>query len=85
MSVDSTSEIGLFHAFLIQASAEGSLPGSLDDAVQEFRRQQRELDDLKSKLRIGLEQCYRGEVNRIDAATIKEQLRQRLASEIRGE
>jgi hypothetical protein len=85
MSIDSTSEVSLFHAFLTQRSAEGLLTGSVDEAVQDFRQQQRELYDLRAKLKIGLEQCDRGEVKRIDASTIKEHLRQRLASEARTE
>lgn len=81
MSTDSSSEIGLFHEFLIQRSAQGPLTGSLDEAVEEFRRQQRELDELRAMLRVGLEQCNRGEIKTIDAAALKQRVRERLASE----
>jgi hypothetical protein len=79
MSTDSASEVSLFHAFLTQRSAEGLLTGSVDEAVQDFRQQQRELDDLRAKLKVGLEQCERGEVTRLDSSVIMERVYQRLA------
>lgn len=85
MAIQSTSEVGLFQEFLVHRVTGGPLTGSLDEAVEEFRRYQQELTELQTKLRVGLEQCDRGEVKPVDADLIKERLRERLASESHAE
>jgi len=76
-----SSEVDLFQEFLINCSENASLPGSLDDAVLEFREYQRQLADLQHKLRIAEQQSVRGEVGPFDAEATKQRLRDRLAQE----
>jgi hypothetical protein len=79
MAIDSSSEVGLFHEFLLLKSSHDTVTGSLDSTVQEFRRYQSELSKLQTELQVGLEQCNRGEVKPLDAESIKAKLRERLA------
>jgi hypothetical protein len=81
MSINISSEVGLFQEFLVSRSASGAAPDSLEDAVQEFRQYQQELAHLKQQLQVGLEQCQRGESKPFDAESTKKRLRERLASE----
>ena len=76
MASELPSEIGQFQEFL--NGREDPL-GSLDEAVLEFREYQRQLADLKEKLRVGLDQCERGEVGPFDAEETKRRLREQLA------
>ncbi len=78
MASELPSEVGQFQEFL-----DGRVDplGSLDEAVLEFREYQRQLADLKEKLRVGVEQCGRGEVGPFDAEETKRRLREQLAKE----
>lgn len=81
MASELPSEVGLFQEFL-DSRVQGENPlGSLDEAVLEFREYQRQLADLKEKIRVGLEQCERGEVGPFDAEETKRRLGERLAKE----
>lgn len=82
MAIDSSSEIGLFHEFLLLRSSHDNVTGSLDSTVQEFRRYQSELFKLQVELQVGLEQCNRGEVSPLDPESIKSKLRERLAQRV---
>jgi len=75
------SEVGLFQEFLIGRTEIASLPGSLDEAVLEFRECQRQLADLQQKLHVAEQQSARGEVGPFDADATKQRLRDRLANE----
>jgi len=81
MSTDFSSEVGLFQEFLVSRSEGGSPPSSLDEAVNEFREYQRQLADLKEKIRAGLDQCERGEVGPFVADETMRRVRERLAKE----
>lgn len=81
MAINSSTEVALFQEFLVLRSWEKPLTGSLDEAVEEFRRYQSELTRLKDELAIGVQQCECGNVKELDANSIKDRLRQRLASE----
>jgi hypothetical protein len=81
MATQLPSEVGLFQEFLVKLFAGGKPPGSLDEAVNEFREYQRELADLKEKLRIAEEQSARGQTGPFDAEATKRWLHERLAQE----
>jgi hypothetical protein len=82
MAIDSSSEIGLFHEFLLLRSSHDMVTGSLDSTIQEFRRYQAELSKLRTELQVGFDQCNRGEVKPLDAESIKAKLRERLAQRV---
>jgi hypothetical protein len=82
MAIDSSSEIGLFHEFLLLRSSHDNVTGSLDSTVQEFRRYQSDLTKLQAELQIGLEQCNQSEVGPLDPESIKAKLRERLAQRV---
>ncbi len=81
MASELPSEVGLFQEFLDSRADRETPLGSLDEAVLEFREYQRQLADLKEKLRVGLEQSERGEVGPFDAEETKRRLREQLAKE----
>jgi len=76
-----TSEVGLFQHFLVNRTENTSLPGSLDEAVLEFREYQRQFTDLQQKLNVAEQQSARGEVGSFDVEETKQRLRDRLAQE----
>jgi len=59
-------ELVQFKQFLDTSQQGGSSFGSLDEAVDEFRRYQRELADLKEKLRVAEQQVEKGQVGPFD-------------------
>ena len=59
MATDNT-EVGSFQDFLSKRQ-DGSNFESLDEAVRDFRRYQRELADARNKVQVGIEQSNRGE------------------------
>jgi hypothetical protein len=81
MATDISSELSQFQEFIVHVSKSGSTPASLDEAVVEFREYQRQLADLKEKVRIGLEQCQRGEAIPFDIEETKRRVRERLAKD----
>lgn len=77
MNSPCTTEISLFHQFIGERYINADVP--LDDAVHEFREYQRELADLKAKLRVAEEQSARGETGPIDFEDVKRRLDERIA------
>lgn len=75
MVTQTPSEIELFHTFISQRLAAGQASGSLDNAIEEFRRYQRELSDLKAKLSIAEEESRRGESAPFDVEATKQHVR----------
>jgi len=80
MATQTPSEIELFHTFVSQQLAAGRTSGSIDNAIEEFRRYQRELSDLKAKLRNAESESQRGESGPFDAAATKQHVRDRLSN-----
>ena len=73
---------------LIKAQLETGEYESEDDvirdahqALEEYCRYQRELTDLKDKLRVAEEQSQRGQTGPFDAEETKRQVRERLAEQ----
>jgi hypothetical protein len=79
MSTNST-ELELFHTFVTQQLAAGRTSGSLDNAIEEFRRYQREQSALKANLRVAESESERGESGPFDAAATKQHFRDRLSN-----
>jgi len=71
------SELGLFQEFLVSRTQGANLPGTLDEAVLEFREYQQQFTDLQKKLRVAEQQNARGEVAPFDAEATKQRLRDR--------
>jgi hypothetical protein len=80
MITGSSSELQLFHDFLGQQLAAGGAAASVEGAVDEFRRYQQELAEIRAKLLVAEEQSNRGESAPFDAEASKLALRERLAS-----
>jgi len=81
MASNTPSEVGLFQEFLTSCTENAGLPGSLEEAVLEFRVYRRQLTDLQQKLHLAEQQSARGEVGPFDAEATKQRLRDRLAQE----
>ncbi len=79
------SEVGLFQKFLVSRTQGASLPGTLDEAVLEFREYQQQFTNLQQKLRVAEQQSARGEVAPFDAEATKQRLRDRLAKKNRSD
>ncbi len=70
------TELDEFQEFL---GRNGQRYGSLEEALQQFRGYQRELADLREKLRVSEAQSARGESRLFDADETKRSVRERLA------
>ena len=79
MATDNT-EVGSFQDFLSKRQ-DGSNFESLDEAVRDFRRYQRELADARNKVQVGIEQSKRGECRPLDIDEVVSDVRDRLASD----
>ena len=79
MATDNT-EVGSFQDFLSKRQ-DGSNFESLDEAVRDFRRYQRELADARNKVQVGIEQSNRGECGPVDIDEVVSDGRDRLASD----
>jgi len=79
MIAGSSSELQLFHDFLGQQLATGGAEVSVEGAVDEFRKYQQELAEIRTKLLVAEEQSNRGESAPFDAEASKLALHQRLA------
>ena len=74
-------EVGQFQDFLSNRAESETPLASLDEAVSEFREYQRQLADLKDKLKVAEEQSARGEVGPFDAEATKKWLQEEIAKE----
>lgn len=81
MAAHSLTELDLFQDFLVSQFKPRASESSLDDAISAFRQYQQEMSELKEKLRVGVEQCERGQIQPLDGEAIKTKLRQRIADE----
>ncbi|MBX3433840.1 MAG: hypothetical protein KF847_11005 [Pirellulales bacterium] len=81
MSANSPSEVQLFHDFIGPQIAAGRGPASLEAAIEQFREHQRQLSDLKDKIRVAEEQSAAGQSAPFDIEATKAALRTRLAAE----
>lgn len=77
--METTAELDQFRDFLDQRQDGGASFKSLEEAVDNFRRYQRELADLKCKLQSAEEQANQGQVGQFDAQTTMRHVQERLA------
>jgi hypothetical protein len=79
MTTETTAELDQFRDFLNKRQDGGASFNSLDEAVDDFRRYQRELAALKCKLQSAEEQADQGQVGPFDAQTTMRHVQEKLA------
>ena len=78
MATDVSAELNQFRDFLDKRQGNQASFSSLDEAVDEFRRHQRELTDLKAKLRVAEQQIDQGQIGPFDAQATMRRVNERL-------
>jgi hypothetical protein len=82
MTVDGTSELLVFHRFIGEQIANGSLDLSPEEIVEAFRAYQRDLLRIRDDLSPAIERLERGEAGiPLDIEDVKRRGRERLAHE----
>jgi hypothetical protein len=85
MSTGVSAEVDQFRDFLDKQQEGGTSFGSLVEVVDEFRRYQEELADLKAKLEVAEQQVRQGQVAAFDSQAIMQQVNKRLAKQCGAE
>jgi hypothetical protein len=74
-----TTEIQIFHQFLGERLSQFGADFTPEDAVQEFRAYQEELERCRREVELAVEQSRRGESRPLDMGALKAEVRRRLA------
>ena len=78
MATDVSAELDQFRDFLDKRQEGQASFSSLDEAVDEFRRHQRELASLKAKLQVAEEQLAQRQVGPFDVQATMRRVNERL-------
>jgi hypothetical protein len=79
MQVATADELESFHRFVGERLSSGHPPMTPEESVEAFRSYQRELEELRARLEIGIEQADRGEAKPLDAEALKRRIRDQVA------
>jgi hypothetical protein len=80
MTTGPSADLQDFHRFLGQQLDAGATV-SPEEALSDFRERQRQLDLLRAKLQVALDESARGESAPLDVEAVKRDVRAQLASE----
>jgi hypothetical protein len=81
MSTNQSDDLQEFHRFLGQQLKAGATV-SPEEALSEFRERQSQLEVLRAKLQVALDESARGESAPIDVEAVKREVRAAIASDL---